>query len=65
MDVPAQFSGLPASPSDKVLSEIGGTNKLTDSHEKLEQKYNQIMEKNKGKLFEVHHKKAGAGALLA
>lgn len=45
---------------------IGGSNnKLpSNSNEKLEQRYKEIIKENDGKLFEVHMKKGQAGQLI-
>ena len=36
---------------------VSGPNKLTNSNEKLEKRYKEIIKENDGKLFEVHQKK--------
>ena len=59
---------MPGSP----LSKQGGNNdnsgqtgnKLTNSNEKLEQRYKEILKENDGKLFEVHLKKGQATPLM-
>ena len=44
---------------------MAGGQKLTNSNEKLEQRYKEIIKENDGKLFEVHMKKGQNGQLLS
>ena len=46
------------SPSERNTLTLGDLpSKLTNSNEKLEQRYKEIIKENDGKLFEVHQKK--------
>ena len=53
-----------ANESSTVVVSAGGTVKLTNSNEKLEARYKEIIKENDGKLFEVHQKKGQAGLVL-